>query len=262
MVQSLTKCDSKGALYIRPPTVEAQIEQVLSLDLATLRHRFAITDRSSPDHLSSECLVHLIRDAIRSGNIVKASAVLPILLARCEANLLVKIPDGQLSSAASLREEALSLFSEMFATDGTEENPNDLDYFECRFNRAFRALRIDLVRSEMNRLKHLAPLPDHADDAEPDPDEDVFARMTETFKTPATQESTLFLDELLEAINALPPDERKAVTLCHVLGYKEESEDPEEVTAATLCNCTGRTIRNRLTRAAAKLSRFKEDICT
>ena len=34
----------------------------------------------------------------------------------------------------------------------------------------------------------------------------------------------------------------------------------EEETAATLCKCTGRTIRNRLTRAAAKLSPFMEDL--
>jgi len=53
-------------------------------------------------------------------------------------------------------------------------------------------------------------------------------------------------------------DERDAVVLVHVLGYKVESGDPDEDTAATRCKCTGRTIRNRLMRAAAKLSRFKE----
>jgi DNA-directed RNA polymerase specialized sigma24 family protein len=63
---------------------------------------------------------------------------------------------------------------------------------------------------------------------------------------------------LLDAINGLPPDERDAVILVHVFGYKEESDDPNEETAATRCNCTARTIRNRLTRAAARLVRFKE----
>ena len=66
--------------------------------------------------------------------------------------------------------------------------------------------------------------------------------------------------QFVRAIEALPANERDAVILVHVLGYKEESEDPEEETAATRCNCTGRTIRNRLTRATAKLSRFKEDL--
>ena len=84
--------------------------------------------------------------------------------------------------------------------------------------------------------------------------------MSDAFKIPPTQGSDVFWAQIAKAIEALPADERDAVTLVHVLGYKEESEDPEEETAATRCNCTGRTIRNRLTRAAAKLSRFKEDL--
>jgi DNA-directed RNA polymerase specialized sigma24 family protein len=63
----------------------------------------------------------------------------------------------------------------------------------------------------------------------------------------------------LKAIDNLPLDERKAVVLCHVLEYEEESDDPSKTTAATLCGVTGRTIRNRLSRAAKKLSPFKEN---
>jgi DNA-directed RNA polymerase specialized sigma24 family protein len=65
---------------------------------------------------------------------------------------------------------------------------------------------------------------------------------------------------LWAAINKLPEDERRAVILVHVMGYEEESIDPAKVTAATLCGCRGRTIRNRLTRAAKKLSTFKEEL--
>jgi hypothetical protein len=43
------------------------------------------------------------------------------------------------------------------------------------------------------------------------------------------------------------------------MGLKEESEDHNEETAATKCQCTGRTIRNRLASAAVKLARFQED---
>ena len=90
--------------------------------------------------------------------------------------------------------------------------------------------------------------------------EDAFARVSETFRVLPTQEWDVFREPFVQAIEALPPDEREAVMLVHIFGYKEESENPEEETAATRCNCTGRTIRNRLTRAAAKLSRFKEDL--
>jgi DNA-directed RNA polymerase specialized sigma24 family protein len=96
--------------------------------------------------------------------------------------------------------------------------------------------------------------------SEPADYEDAFARVSDAFKVLPTQEWDAVRESLVKAIKALPTDERKAVILVHVLGYKEESEDPNEETAATHCNCTGRTIRNRLTRAAAKLSRFREDI--
>ena len=77
-------------------------------------------------------------------------------------------------------------------------------------------------------------------------------------RSPATQDGDVFRSELHDAILELPPDERDAVILVHALGYQEESDDPAEETAATRCDCTGRTIRNRLTRAATKLARFKE----
>lgn len=186
------------------------------------------------------------------------SLVLPVLLNRCETNLLVKVPDGQLPEAASLREEILGAFSELFAIDGTDDASDELDFYECKFNRAFRFFRIDIVRRETARLKPMAQMPEPNQDGEPDAYEDVFARVSETFLAPATQENEVFRTELLDAIQRLPPDERDAVILVHVVGYKEESDDPDEETAATRCNCTGRTIRNRLTRAAAKLVRFKE----
>jgi len=239
--------------------VEAEIGRALQDDMPTLLRRLRTVDRQSPDYLRSECLVHLVRAGLRNGDEPRLNAALGALLARCEANLSVKIPDGHLPNAAAIREEVLSAFAELFAADGTGDQPDELDFFECRFNLAFRTLRIDRVRAELTRLRQEVPLPNHQDEGEPDAYEDAFARVSDALHKPATQQATLFLDELWTAINALPPDERRAVVLCHVLGYAEESEVPGVVTAATLCKCTGRTIRNRLTRAAARLSRFKED---
>ena len=165
--------------------------------------------------------------------------------------------------AASLRQEILDDLTELFVTDGMGDFPNELDFYECRFNKAFRALRIDAVRRETRRRNRgiaVVDLPPSEAASEPDAYEDAFARVSDSFKLLPTQEWDVFREPFVKAIEALPADERDAVILVHVLGYKEESENPEEETAATRCNCTGRTIRNRLTRAAAKLSRFKEDL--
>ena len=258
MVRPLTKRRSNGELYTRPRVVEAQIDEALKLDLTALRHRLEISDRQTSGYLRPECLVHLIREAMRTGDQDRISPVLSEFLRRCEANLLTKIPDSVFFDAESVREEVLGRFSELVASDGNGANPDELDFFEVRFNLAFRTFRIDLVKKEKKRLKHIASLPLPSADEQGESSEDVLARLSEAARIPATQESNVFLLELQEAIDALPPEERQAVGLS-LMGYKEESQDPDAVTVATLCKCSGRTIRNRLTRAAAKLKQFKED---
>ena len=257
MAQPLTVGEDEDPL-VRPRAIEDQFDAALNLASGPLRARLAIVDRKHPDHLHSETLVHLVRHGRRIGNQNLISLVLPVLLGRCEANLLMKVPDGQLPEAASLREEILGAFSELFASDGSGENPNELNFYECRFNRAFKFFRIDMVRREVTRLGPIAQMPVPEEDGEPGSHAEVFARVAEAFRAAPTQEGELVRSELYDAILNLPADERDAVILVHVLGYQEESDDPETVTAATRCDCTGRTIRNRLTRAAKKLARFKE----
>ena len=263
MAQPLTRTEPDGALYRRPAAVEAQIDAVVLLTLPDLRRRLLVTDRDDAAYLCSECLVHLLRRGRWAGDQALMSAVLPVLLSRCETNLLVTVPDGRMPEAASLRQSILDELTELFVLDGLEENPNELDFYECRFNKAFRTLRIDGVRRAGRRSKEIvdvAVLPPSEAKGEPDAYEDAFARVSDAFKVFPTQEWDAFREPFLKAIEALPSDERDAVILVHVLGYKEESEDRDEETAATRCNCTGRTIRNRLTRAADKLARFKEDL--
>lgn len=256
MARPLTKRNKDRVLYTRSHAVEANIDDALSQDLSTLRRRLLVTDKAAADHLPSESLVHLVREAHRSNDDKRRDAILPVLLGRCEAILKAKISD-QLPNAESLREQVLSDLCELFLADGTDDHLDELDFYECRFNSAFRTLRLDVLRRELGILNRAADLPDDA--GEPNAYEDAFAQVSEAFRTPATQQSTLFLEDLWDAINALPPDERRAVILVHVIGYDEEADDPTKVTAATLCHCTGRTIRNRLSRAAKKLARFKED---
>ena len=258
MARPLTKTGPDGARYTRPAELDAQIDAVIQLSLPELRARLLLTNRNDPGYLRHESLVHLVRQGRRSADDALLNTVLPILLGRCEAVLNAKVPDGQIPDAASVRDEILAEFSELFVVDGLGECPDALDFYECRFNLAFRALRIDAVRREARRLKHVASLPLTDLESGSDSFEDAFARVSDAFTILPTQEWDAFREPFLKAIDALPADERDAVVLVHVLGYKVESGDPDEDTAATRCKCTGRTIRNRLMRAAAKLSRFKE----
>lgn len=68
MVQPLTKRDKSGVLYQRPAVVEAQVAGVLGLERQALSARLRVSDRKSSDYLVSECLVHLIRQAMRDND--------------------------------------------------------------------------------------------------------------------------------------------------------------------------------------------------
>jgi hypothetical protein len=260
MVRELKKRNKDGVLYKRPEAIESLIEVALQQDLERLHRRAWLTERQGGEFLPMECLVHLIRDALRRGERSLFDALLRPLLARAEQMLKAKIPDTGLPNAADIRENILSDFSFLFVEDCHDEQKNELDYFECRFNSAFACFRIDFLRRESTRSKNLEQFPANDEGAGVDSDERSVKSQEVEWSVPATQVQTIFGKERLKAIVGLPEEERKVVILCGVLGFKEESEDPTIVTAATLCGVTGRTIRNRLKRAAAKLSNFREDV--
>lgn len=258
MARPLTRKDKQGQLYTRPPNIESEIDSASSLTITELRAKLASTEKSSPGYLQSEVLVSLVREACRAGNQVLISAVLPVLLSRCEARLRVRVQESAFRDAATVREEALGSFAEMFAADGQGDDSDELDFFECRFNMAFLAFQIDHIRRELDRESATELIHDEVDAESEQSTDDEFASVAAAYHTPATQEDARFREELAEAIDALPREEREAFTLVHLLGYQEESGDPNKVTAATLCGCTGRTIRNRVKSARAKLARFKD----
>jgi hypothetical protein len=258
MVRPLTKIKKSGDLYTRPVAIETAIEAALALDRITLEQRAAVTNPNSLEYIASECLVHLIRKKHRETNAPGRDQLLKILLQRCEVRLARTLPDNRAPNAAYLRDEALGRLGELFAEDGTGDNPDELDYFEVRFNGAFATLRIDVVRSEMRAVRRVVELPEEDDGNSRQVSEDqALAGLPEALKSPATQENAQFLQEVLKAIDKLSPD-REAVILCHLMDYEVESEDPARITAATLCGVSGRTIRNRLRRAAATLNSYKE----
>lgn len=253
MAKPLTKISKKtGNLYTRPPNVERNIDGALGQDPATISKRLLITDRGSPEYLTSECLVHLFRDALRRGDNILRDRLATALLQRCEAILTHKLPDSAFTNAAYLREEVLGIFGEVLASDGCANNPDELDYFECKFNGAFRSLRIDLLRSEGKQRKRFKQFPRPSSGTKEDEDDE------ETDQGPccrATQGDGLAREDVL---NALPPEVRKAVSLSD-MGYDVESEDPEKRTIATICGVTGRTIRYRLKQAKDILERLNQE---
>lgn len=259
MARPLLKRRKSGRLYTRPPEVEAEIDAVLLEDSAALRMRLLVADPADHRYLRSETLVHLLRLAMTQGDDSSRDAVLPVLLGRCESNLAWGVVDD-LPGAAELREDILSGFSVLLAGDLTSQK-YELDFYECRFNRAFRVFRITAIQAATDDeiVDVSAQQDSHSGDDSFLDDDDALAAVSQAYRTPAGQEGHVLASEVRRALRTLPPQVRKAVILVHVLGYDIESNDPQKVTAATRCGCSGRNIRYLLSRAAAALSRFKED---
>jgi hypothetical protein len=258
MARALTKMTLGRTQYVRPPEIERQIDEVLPLGIVELRQRLMIVDKNAEGLLRSETLVHLMRMSILENRPEISESVLPILLVRCEKNLEGTV-SGELRDAAIVREEILGEFCELLALDARTE-PSVLDYYECRFNLAFASLRTSAVRRALTRLKYegepnSVDLPEDELFGQP---ESLLKKLADNMSSPPTQEWEVLRRPIIEAIKSLPRDERKAVILVHVLGYQQSSDDPNLITAATRCNCTARTIFNRLQRAEMKLSAFKE----
>lgn len=271
MVRPLTKRTSTGDLYRRPSDVECHIDAALAQDWSNIQQRIAVANQKSPDYLKSECLVHMLREALQKNDSGRFNILLTILLSRCEKIALSKIRDTEFPNAMYLIEEILGRFSELFITDGTTNTCNELDYFECRFNLAFRTFRINIVKEETKLLQKAIPIPTHDQPAESESGEENAAYIRELLQTPSTQEEEIYISErrkaLRMAILELPWEERKVIILREILKYDIESENPDKNTVATMCNVTGRTVRNRLRRAKSRLlaspslQKLKEKSC-
>lgn len=262
MAQKLTKKRKNGALkgelYARPPIIEAEINAAILTSNDQIFARLGISDSKAHGYLRSECLVHLIRQALAVDNSERYNRVLPVLLRRCERILYSKVSDRIVHDAQGLREEILQDFSELFIVDLRDPSNSKLDMFECKFNLAFRTMRLDRLEKARNHSDHFKDPPQERADGSYQNNGSNSAQISTEGWTLPLQDSAIMSRELYEAILALPPDVRKALILCKINHLKEESIDPDETTSAKLCGCSGRTIRNRLKQARELLEPFKE----
>lgn len=260
MVRPLTKCTTQGDWYTRPPPIEKSIGQALGESLATLLSRATMTDRGDPQYLASEVLVHLIRNALRSGNSQIAYALLECLGQRCVRMLRRKVRPSRLFDATDVYDEAVSRLYELFAQDAANPAVGVLDFYEVRFNKALAALRTSVIRDAIRQGSALdsplEPLPDVETDEGLDQVE--WASLARLDADPAGSAESA---EFWRKVQKLPLPERQAILGKYVYGLKVESNDPTEITVASFCKVSGSEIRSRLRSAKALLEGMEEQSC-
>lgn len=257
MARPLTKRNQTGKVYTRPPAVEAEIDEVLLLDTLELRDRLLVSDSASPKYLSPECLVHLFREFKLSDKDDCLNAVTKVLLRRCEKQLQGKFRDLPPAEAGDLRQQVMDAFVDVLVSSGEGENPDKLDYYEVRFNKAFQTLYLRQRRKYLALRGRIVRMPVGHDSSQDDGGEDYSSQLLASLQVPARAEDAHLLSKTLKAIRQLPAEEREAILL-QAKGVPVESSDPKQETIATICKCTGTTVHNRLKRARAKLRSLRE----
>lgn len=257
MVRALKKRDKHGQLYVRPPAVEQAIAAALSQSPASWIARAAITDRRSAEYLAPEVVVHLIRHSLRMQDFATATPLVQKFVERVVRLVERHVKESRAFSATIVREETLSRFFELFPEDMKEPEEGTLDFYELRFNKAFAALRAQVIRYERLRTTPFEPLsapqPHNADEEEPEPIE--LPDLSPIADVAAAAESA----ELYRLVQALPPDERNAILWKYYSDHDTESTDPTKTTVASLAGVSGSEIRSRLRAAYARLKKRMED---
>ncbi|UJR83680.1 hypothetical protein [Sandaracinus amylolyticus] len=245
MARPLRKCTTDGSAYTRPPEIEAAIDEALALDATTRLARAEILDRKAPGFLPKEALVYLIRDAKRVDDQTTLSKLFTILARRCEEVLAHQVPDTY-PNAVDIRADALSELGNLVAEDETGTDGYRLDFFESRFESAFLRLWTTIARKCLRRREREV--------VAADPDNPVRKPVEGALEVDGEQEPTVLRKEQMVLFNRLAPDDRKLLFLRFGNEVKVESNDPAEVTLAKIYRVEGRTIRNRINAALARLA--------
>ena len=255
MVRPLKKCKEDGTPYTRAPKVEALLKEISGADPATLLGRVALTDRKHAQYLPDEVLVYLLRHALRMRDDPTATALLPQLGRRCAQILKHKVRETNAFNATEVRQETLSRLYELFAEDLKKPDVGVLDYFEVRFNDAFRALRVEVIRKALRQNALLVCLDEQVSN---DGESEIVVIESADPSSEADVEREALNAELHRLIQQLPLAERQAILRKYFDGLKTESTDPLEDTVATVCGVSGSEIRSRLRSAYARLKKRME----
>ncbi len=246
MVTPLTQENSRKQRLQRLPAVESEIAVALTLSPPQLLERSAWAEASEAG-LSSECLVHLIRNDLRNPDTPLLELLLPVLLARCAANLKFTVSGFREPTLGMVREEILGELALLLI-----EQSASADFFEVRFWLAFARLRIDLCHKYKRHDDHLVFVDDR-----PDGEEEQSNPILEIGE--GGPNATLDPEQACivgDALARLSPEERRVYGL-HLLGIPINAGTTNIV---VLTGWSERTVRNRLRSAEQCLAAYKERV--
>lgn len=254
----LRKKDAKlKRVYTRPRIIHEKLKELLALPRAEVLSRCEITDKNSQEYVPSECLVHLLRACRDEPTDRLFERVYKTLMGRIvhrfnagkdNSNRPVAFQDLQ------IRDKVLDRFNEMLMKDRNSYF-DKLDFYEVRFDRSLKLLRITVekqVRKETNRS---VPLED-PESGEVFADVDEAAGAFDPFQTESSDKKD-YRSRLDAAIAILPPEQKQIVTMLR-MEFPIYSENPKVMTIAKALKRSDKTIRTHRDKAFASMKAFLE----
>ena len=259
-ITPLRKRTLNGDLYTRDPRIEALLVELCALSRDELIERVAISRRTDPLYVPSECLVYFIRVS-RSDNREAWFERLYRILAERVLRSLPKpeSPDGETASLTReiVRDKVFGRFVELLSAD-RDAYIDKLDYFEVRFDGALANLRRDAQEKAWRDENRSKPLDYDDGSGELSAEVEEAAGAYDPFATSDFDDANYRL-RLEAAIDALPPEQSRII---HMLrqGFPIDSKEPGAMTIVKAVGRSEKTVRTYRDKAFATVRAAMSDV--
>lgn len=253
LIQPLRKIDPKTERPYDRQQHQQSLQDLYGLPIEKVAERAKIMDSGDPEYITSECIIHFVRQSKANGDSSAYESLFLTLRARIAKAVPVRSRrvrgvsgPAELDSEAQIQELVLYRFQKLLCLD-REEYDDRLDFYECRFNAAIFTLRSTArrdIRKKENRRARLS-----GGEVGPDDELDEILATANPHKMRKNGD-LLYRLSILEAINSLPLDEKRVVELL-IEGFPITSKDPTMQTIAKLLKCSPKTVQLRRYRAKA-----------
>jgi hypothetical protein len=253
-VEGLTKRKRDGTPYARRGEVETALASLVNLPLEEILERLKVRDATSPNHVQSECLVHLIR-ATRNDNDERYFNELYRELMRRLASALPRI-EGERASGpenvygADARDRVRDIFKARLIEDRAAPG-SALDYFEVMFSGAIAALR----KTSMGRARRQMARKEAIDDEESGEPSIAVEKAVGSLdvKQELLSDDPNYRSKVAKAIRTLPDKQRRVIEML-LQEMPIDSIDDDVLTIRKVLGVKSeKTVRNRRDAAIATI---------
>lgn len=248
LVPPLRKRSLEGVIYTRDARIEAKILELGGLSREEVLVRLAITRRSDPAYVPSECLVHLVRATRMDNSERHFQKLYELLMGRVIKGL--PRPDSASSDTTSLplariRDAVLDKVKLLLVAD-RRGYCEALDFFEVRFDGALAKARLDAsVPVWKDARRNIAIEVDEEVGANEEIERSLGGFDPFTASDYESKDYRLKLDQ---AIDTLPPEQKRIVEMLR-LEFPIDSDDPDELTISKALGKSEKTVRKYRDRA-------------